>query len=51
MLDKDSKPITDLKQADFTLRENGVAQTITHFSFETMEPSRGRRRGTAGLVP
>jgi len=32
VLDRDGKPVTDLTQADFTLLEDGVPQTIRHFS-------------------
>jgi len=38
VVSREGKPITDLTQADFTLREDGVTQQIAHFSFETLEP-------------
>jgi VWFA-related protein len=38
VLDNKGQPITDLTQADFTVVENGVAQRIEHFAFQTMTP-------------
>ena len=35
VLDRDGKPITDLTAADFTILENGVRQSIQHFSSQT----------------
>lgn len=32
VLDRDGKPVTNLTQADFTILEDGVRQTIRHFS-------------------
>jgi hypothetical protein len=32
VLDRNGKPITDLTQADFTVFEDGVPQTISHFA-------------------
>ena len=32
VIDRDGKPITDLKQSDFTITENGVSQGIRFFS-------------------
>jgi VWFA-related protein len=37
--DKDDRPITDLRREDFTVLENGVRQTIAHFSFQALAPS------------
>jgi VWFA-related protein len=37
VVDKSGKPVTDLKQSDFTVREDGVQQTITSFSLEDVE--------------
>jgi VWFA-related protein len=37
VVDKAGKPVTDLKQGDFTIREDGVQQTITSFSLEDVE--------------
>ena len=36
VLDRQGKPITDLKQEDFTIVEDGVPQKIVHFSFQTL---------------
>jgi VWFA-related protein len=36
VIGKDGKPITDLRQADFTIVEDGVPQTIAHFRAETL---------------
>jgi VWFA-related protein len=35
--DKSGKPATDLKQSDFRVTEDGVQQTISHFSLEDVE--------------
>jgi VWFA-related protein len=35
--DKQGKPITDLKQSDFTLLEDGKAQKISSFDFENLD--------------
>ena len=37
VVDKSGKPVSDLKQTDFTVREDGVTQTITSFSLEDIE--------------
>ena len=37
VVDKTGKPVTDLKQSDFSIREDGVQQTITSFSLEDVE--------------
>jgi VWFA-related protein len=34
---KTGKPVTDLKQEDFTILENGVRQDIRHFELQTLE--------------
>src|ERR671913_167058 len=36
VLDRQGKPITDLKQEDFTIIEDGAPQKIVHFSFQTL---------------
>jgi len=38
VLDRDGHPITDLKQSDFTVLEDGVVQNIAHFSAQPLEP-------------
>ena len=35
--DKSGKPVTDLKQSDFRVTEDGVPQTISDFSLEDVE--------------
>jgi len=35
VIDRDGNPVTDLRQSDFAIEENGVAQTIAHFSTQT----------------
>src|ERR1700744_2412056 len=35
--DKQGKPITDLKQSDFTILEDGKAQKISSFDFENLD--------------
>jgi VWFA-related protein len=35
--DKDDKPVTDLTRDDFTIVEDGVRQTIAHFSLQTLQ--------------
>jgi VWFA-related protein len=37
-IDGNGDPVTDLRQPDFTIEENGVAQTIAHFSTQTYTP-------------
>ena len=38
VLDRDGKPITDLKQSDFTVLEDGAAQDIRYFSARGLVP-------------
>jgi VWFA-related protein len=38
VLDRDGKPITGLKQEDFTVTENGVPHAIRHFSVQALTP-------------
>ena len=38
VIDRYGRPVTDLKQEDFTLLENGVPQTIGHFSATALAP-------------
>jgi VWFA-related protein len=37
VIDKDGKPVTDLKTEDFTLVEDGVKQEIRHFALQTFQ--------------
>jgi VWFA-related protein len=39
VVDKDGKPITDLKAEDFTVFENGVQQAVDYFSTQAMTAS------------
>ena len=51
VLDKDGRPIAGLTQADFTVKEDNVAQQIRHFSTVTLTPaedSRGLPLATVG---
>jgi VWFA-related protein len=41
VVDRNGKPIADLKPEDFTVTEDGVPQTIVHFSFQTLTPETG----------
>ena len=38
VIDKDGKPVTDLKQEDFTVYENNALQKISHFSAQALVP-------------
>jgi VWFA-related protein len=38
VLDRDGKPVTDLMQADFTIREDAVPQAIAHFDAHGLVP-------------
>jgi VWFA-related protein len=38
VVDRNGKPITDLKQEDFTIVEDGVPQKIVHFAFHALTP-------------
>lgn len=38
VLDRDGKPVTDLKQEDFTLFEDGVPQSILQFAAQALTP-------------
>jgi hypothetical protein len=44
VLDRNGQPVTDLRQQDFTVLENGVVQQIRHFSASTLTPG-GPRPG------
>jgi VWFA-related protein len=50
VLDKDGNPITDLKQEDFTVLENGVPQSIRHFSAQELAPDADPRSGRIPVV-
>lgn len=45
VLDSSGKAITDLTAADFTIRENGVAQTIRHFAVQIITPEAAATEG------
>jgi VWFA-related protein len=59
VVDRDGKPVTNLKREDFTIIEDNVAQTISHFSVQTLtvEPPAGteplpfRKALTTALEP
>ena len=59
VIDRDGKPVTDLKQEDFRVTENGRPQDIRHFSVQALaaDPSaittdvELRRMPTADLTP
>ncbi|MEX2662867.1 MAG: hypothetical protein WD227_13130 [Vicinamibacterales bacterium] len=34
VLDRQGRPVADLRQADFTILEDGVPQTIGHFAVQ-----------------
>jgi VWFA-related protein len=38
VVDRDGKPVTDLKQEDFTILEDSVPQPIGHFSVQAFTP-------------
>jgi VWFA-related protein len=38
VLDREGRPVTDLKQEDFTILEDGVRQQIAHFSRQVLTP-------------
>ena len=42
VIDKDGRPITDLKLGDFTILEDGVPQTIAHFVPQVLTPEAPR---------
>jgi VWFA-related protein len=41
VLDRDGRPVRDLTAADFVVSENGVPQTIRHFSAHALTPDTG----------
>ena len=47
-MDRQGNPVTDLKQEDFTLLEDGVPQDIRHFSTQTLAADSAAR--DAGLA-
>lgn len=59
VLDRNGKPITDLRQDDFTVLEDGVPQTIRHFAVQSLvadaaaavEPLALRRESTGTPAP
>jgi VWFA-related protein len=38
VVDRDGRPVNDLRQEDFAISENGVPQQIVHFSFTALQP-------------
>lgn len=38
VVDREGRPVTDLKREDFTIVEDGVPQRIAHFSFQQLAP-------------
>lgn len=38
VLDRDGRPVTDLRVEDFTILENGIPQTVSHFAPERLAP-------------
>jgi VWFA-related protein len=59
VVDRDGKPVTDLKREEFIVSEDGVAQKIVHFSFQELAPTAKpaddelpvRRPTTAEIAP
>jgi VWFA-related protein len=48
VIDKQGNPVTDLKQEDFTILEEGVRQNIRHFSLQVLAPE---QPPPAGALP
>ncbi len=48
VVDRSGKPVTDLKQEDFTILEDGVPQVIRHFSVQSLV---AEAPGPAGALP
>ena len=46
--DKNNKPVRDLKKEDFTILEDGVPQTIGHFTLQELAPSAPAAAAVAG---
>ncbi|HLL14713.1 MAG TPA: VWA domain-containing protein [Pyrinomonadaceae bacterium] len=46
--DKNGKAVTDLRQEDFEIYQNGKSQPITNFSFITLQPDARNRPALAG---
>lgn len=38
VLDRQGRAVTDLRETDFVVKENGVVQRIAHFSADTLQP-------------
>ena len=41
VIDRDGKPVTDLKESEFVVLENSVRQQVRHFSSTSLEPRTG----------
>src|SRR5690349_16507566 len=48
-MDKNGKPVTDLKKEDFKVEESGHSQTITSFSFEQPAEALERPQAPQGI--
>ena len=42
VIDRDGKPVTDLKKEDFTVLENGIRQDVRFFDMHTLTPEAPR---------
>lgn len=41
VLDRQGRPVTDLLKSDFTIREDGVLQTVAYFAADELAPDQG----------
>ena len=49
VVDRQGRPVSDLKQEDFTVFEEGVRQNIRHFSLQTLTPEAPGAPGAPGV--